>query len=48
MYVFRSINEIINTISAARNLLTEMFEKEKFSTSSIQTRLPYSKMTKTD
>lgn len=29
MYVFRSINEIINTISAARNLLTEMFEKRK-------------------
>lgn len=29
MYIFRSINEIINTVSAARGLLTEMFEKRK-------------------
>lgn len=29
MYVFRSIHEIINTVAAARNLLTEMFEKRK-------------------
>lgn len=29
MYIFRSIHEIINTIAAARGLLTEMFEKRK-------------------
>ena len=29
MYIFRSINEIINTVAAARGLLTEMFEKRK-------------------
>lgn len=29
MYIFRSIHEIINTVSAARGLLTEMFEKRK-------------------
>lgn len=29
MYVFRSIHEIINTISAARGLLSEMFERRK-------------------
>ena len=29
MYIFRSIHEIINTVAAARGLLTEMFEKRK-------------------
>ena len=29
MYIFRSIHEIINTIAAARGLLTEMFERRK-------------------
>ena len=29
MYIFRSIYEIINTISTAKTLLTEMFEKRK-------------------
>lgn len=29
MYIFRSIHEIINTVAAARRLLTEMFEKRK-------------------
>lgn len=29
MYIFRTIHEIINTIAAARGLLTEMFEKRK-------------------
>ena len=29
MYIFRSIHEIINTIAAARGLLTEMFETRK-------------------
>lgn len=29
MYIFRSIHEIINTVSVARTLLTEMFEKRK-------------------
>lgn len=29
MYIFRSIYEIINTVAAARGLLTEMFEKRK-------------------
>ncbi|WP_303186305.1 hypothetical protein [Phocaeicola coprocola] len=29
MYIFRSIHEIINTVTAARGLLTEMFEKRK-------------------
>lgn len=31
MYIFRSIHEIINTVNAARILLTEMFEKRKAS-----------------
>ena len=29
MYIFRSIHEIINTVAAARGLLTDMFEKRK-------------------
>lgn len=29
MYIFRSIQEIINTVAAAKGLLTEMFEKRK-------------------
>ena len=29
MYIFRSIHEIISTVSTARGLLTEMFEKRK-------------------
>ena len=29
MYIFRSIYEIINTVSTAKTLLTEMFEKRK-------------------
>lgn len=29
MYIFRSIHEIINTVAAARGLLTELFEKRK-------------------
>ena len=29
MHIFRSIHEIINTVAAARGLLTEMFEKRK-------------------
>lgn len=29
MYIFRSIHEIINTVAAARGLLTEMFEERK-------------------
>lgn len=27
MYIFRSINEIVNTIATAKALLTELFEK---------------------
>ena len=29
MYIFRSIQEIINTVATAKGLLTEMFEKRK-------------------